>query len=127
MVTLRSNPFTLTVISTILTILIIMQNKYNNTMAYFHLNCRGLSSNWESFYNLICDLHCDTFKFDCIGISELYRCENDKRLTQPGYHKLINRCRSDGPRGRVGLFIMDNIKYMYIIREDLGVFYYICY
>ena len=61
----------------------------NNTMSYFHLNCRGLSSNWESFYNLICDLHCETFQLDCIGISELYRCENDKRLTLSGYHEFI--------------------------------------
>ena len=32
----------------------------------------------------------------------------------------ITRCRSDGPRGGVGLFIRDNIKYK--IREDLGFF-----
>jgi hypothetical protein len=66
--------------------------------SFFHLNCRGLSANWESFRNLICTLHGDSFSFDLIGISEIYRCSHDTRLSLPGYHKLISRCREDGPR-----------------------------
>ncbi len=91
-----------------------------NSVSYFHLNCRGLSANWEAFHNLLCNLHSDSFSFDFIGISELYRCENDTRLSLPGYHKLIARCRDDGPRGGVGLFIKDNVNYK--IRDDISVF-----
>ena len=43
----------------------------STSMSYFHLNCRGLSSNWDSFHDLICELHGETFTFDIIGISEL--------------------------------------------------------
>ena len=68
--------------------------------SYFHLNCRGLSSNWESFRELLCDLHGDQFSFDIIGISEVFNCENDKRISIPGYHDVpITRCRHKGHRG----------------------------
>ena len=42
------------------------------------------------------------------------------RISLPGYQNLIARCREDGPRGGVGLFIKEtsNCK----IREDLSVF-----
>ena len=72
------------------------------------------------FSDLLCDLHNDTFAFDLIGISEVYRCEFDSRLTLPGYHDLITRCRDDGSRGGVGLFIKDNINFK--IRDDISVF-----
>ena len=54
-----------------------------------HLNCRGLSANWAFFRDLLYDLHGDQFSFDLIGISEVIRCDNDTRLTLPGYHNLI--------------------------------------
>ena len=88
--------------------------------SYFHLNCRGLSSNWESFRELLCDLHGDQFSFDIIGISEVFNCENDKRLSIPGYHDVLTRCRHNGHRGGVALFIKENIQYK--IREDISVF-----
>jgi len=90
------------------------------SLSYFHLNCRGLATNWDSFHNLICDLHGESFAFDIIGISEIFKCQGDMRLSFPGYHKLIARCRDDGSRGGVGLFIKDNINYK--IREDISVF-----
>lgn len=65
----------------------------HNCVSYFHLNCRSLSSNWESFYDLICDLHYENFSFDYIGISEVFKCDKDLRLALPGFHKLITRCR----------------------------------
>lgn len=88
--------------------------------SYFHLNCRSLSSNWESFHDLLCDLHSDAFSFDFIGVSEVFRTEKDSRLTLPGYHSIIARCRDDDGRGGVGLFVKDNINYK--IREDLSAF-----
>ena len=49
----------------------------------YNLNCRGLSSNWESFRSHLYDLNDDTFSFEFIGISELYQCCNDSRLSLP--------------------------------------------
>ena len=52
--------------------------------SYFHLNCRSLSSNWECFHDLLCDLH-------------------NSRLKLPGFYKLISPTRDDGNQGGVGL------------------------
>ena len=94
--------------------------KSHGSLSYFHLNCRGLSSNWNEFFELMCDLHKNTFSFDFIGISEVYKCDKDTRIFLPGYQNLLTRCRDDGPRGGVGLFIKDGIRYK--IRNDLSLF-----
>ena len=44
-----------------------------NSSSFFHLNCRGLSANWESFKSLMCDLQSNTFMFDFIAISEIFK------------------------------------------------------
>ena len=64
-------------------------NKYKKSKSYFHLNCRGLSSNWDKFYDLVCDMHTDNFSFDYIGISEVFRCDRDQRIGLPGYHDIV--------------------------------------
>ncbi len=46
-------------------------------LSFFHMNCRGLSANWESFRNLICSLHGDSFLIDLIGINAIYSFCND--------------------------------------------------
>ena len=84
-------------------------NELCNAITYLHLNCRGLSSNWESFQELLCDIHTEIFAFDLIGLSEVFNCDIDSRLSLPGYHKLITQNREDGTRGGVALFIKDNI------------------
>ena len=89
-------------------------------LSFFHLNCRGLSANWESFHSLLCDLHVNAFSFDIIGISEIYKTHNDPRINLEGYHELILKCRDGGPRGGVGMFVRDTMNYN--IREDLSVF-----
>ena len=95
-------------------------SEIQNPVTYFHLNCCGLSAHWEDFKNLLCDMQSDTFSFDFIGVSEVFRCEQDQRLALPGYHDLICRTRDDGYRGGVALFINESINYR--IREDLSVF-----
>ena len=62
----------------------------------------------------------DIFVYDVIGISEIYQCQNDSRLSLPGYHKLISRCRSLGNRGGVGIFIKDSLNYC--IRQYISIF-----
>ena len=56
----------------------------HNSMSYFHLNCRGLSTNWESFSELLCDLHGDFFSFDFVGVSEVYKCDLHRRIQGGG-------------------------------------------
>ena len=91
-----------------------------NRNTFFHLNCRGLSANWESFRDLLGDIHGKTFSFDIIGISEVFSCDRDKRISLPGYRDIITRCRPNGTRGGVALFIKENIPFK--IRDDLSVF-----
>ena len=95
-------------------------NGLRDNVSTFHLNCRGLSANWDSFYELICNLHKETFSFDFIGISEIYKCPNSERLKLTGYHNILIRCREDGPRGGVGLFVREHLNYK--LRDDIGVF-----
>ena len=92
------------------------------TIAYhvFHINCTGLLSNWDSFYDLMCQWNNDSFSFDRIGIRENYQTLGDTRLSLNGYHDSINLSRDDGPRGGVGLFLKDNINFK--ILEDISVF-----
>ena len=97
-----------------------LTKQFHESQNYFHLNCHGLSSNWTSFHELLCGMHGDAFSFDLIGISEAFRCDLDSRLSLPGFHELITRCRDDGSRGAVGLFIKDDINLK--IRKDLSVF-----
>ena len=92
----------------------------SDSISYFHLNCRGLSSNWDSFHDLLCTLNSDKFSFDFIGISEVFKTDGDSRIRLPGYHPLVSCCREDGPRGGVGLFIKENINFH--IRNDINVF-----
>ena len=92
----------------------------HSSESYFHLHCRSLSSNWENFYELLCDLHSENFSFDIIGISEVFECKRDLRLALLGFHKLITRFREDGKQGGVGMFIKENFNYK--IWEDLSVF-----
>jgi hypothetical protein len=89
-------------------------------LSSFHLNCRSLSSNWDAFHNLLCDLHNKDFSFDIIGVSEVFRADRDTRVVLSGYHNIIMRCRNDESRGGVGLFIKDSINFK--VRDDLSVF-----
>ena len=37
----------------------------------------GPSENWESFSELLCDLHGDFLSFDIAGVSEAHKCDLD--------------------------------------------------
>ena len=93
---------------------------FGSSNSYFHLNCRSLTANWESFKELINNLNNDTFSYDIIGTSEIFNCDKDNRLNLPGYQKLITRTRKSSNRGGVGFFIKENINFK--IRENLSVF-----
>ena len=88
--------------------------------SYFHINCRGLSANWNDLNDLLSECCGANSGFDIIGLTEVYRCSNDDRLHLPGYHDLVARVRDDDGRGGVGLFIKETMQY--VIREDLSIF-----
>ena len=73
--------------------------KFENNTSFFHLNCRGLSSNWEKFNELVFSLNNETFSFDFICISESFKCDHDVRLVLPGYQELISQQRPNDNRG----------------------------
>ncbi len=79
-------------------------DRKNISLSSVHLNCRSLSANWDTFRDLLCDLHSNDFSFDVIGMSEIFRADRDPRVILPGYHNIITRCRNDDGRGGVGLF-----------------------
>ena len=84
----------------------------HSSMSYFHLNYRGLSSNWESFRNLLSEFQkCLNSLLILFGVSEVYHYENDQRLVLPGYHSLITRWRENGSKGGVGFFVKDYQKF----------------
>ena len=79
-----------------------------------------LSHNWDSFRDLLCELHGDSFSFDFIGISELFNRDKDSRLALPGYHNIITRSRDNSNEGGIGLFVKDTFDFK--IRHDLSMF-----
>ena len=97
-----------------------LTESFGSCTSYFHLNCRSLPANWESFRELISDVNNERFSYDFIGLSEVFKCENDDRLQLPGYQKLITRTRENNNRGGVGLFVKEGINIK--VRENLGVF-----
>jgi len=92
-----------------------------NSVSYFQLNSSNISWNWESFYDLICNLHDENFSFDYIGVSEVFNCDKDLCLALPGFHKLITQSRKDDNHSGVGLFIKQNVQFK--IWEDLSIFF----
>ena len=92
----------------------------NKSYSVLALNCRSLTAHWDEFKHLISETSNNDFQFDIIGLSEIFKIQNNFDLC--GYHNFIykNRPDNDDNRGGVGLFIKNN--YNYIIREDLSVF-----
>ena len=72
----------------------INQDIHNSSSFCFHLNCRVQS---------------DTFMFDLIAISEIFKHSGDMRLKLPGYHNLLSSCWDDSPIGGVGI-VFGNFK-----------------
>ena len=97
-----------------------------NALSLFCLNCQGLKAHWESFCNLVSDIHGELYEhyFDIIGNTELYSMSRGE-YSLDGYHALeFKTCdETTGSRGGVGMYIKKNINY--IIREDLSVLFQI--
>ena len=97
-----------------------MNKTHTNDLSFFHVNCRGLSNNWERFKDLIETMHNEYFEFDVIAVSECYSHEHDTRLWLPGYQDILSANRKNEHKGGVALFVKDSIQYK--VRTDLSVF-----
>jgi len=95
-------------------------NSSNDSYSYFHINCQGLQSHWDSYHTLINDLSTDSFSFDFLGISEIFKVFNKNILSLDGYHPLQFNTRDDDSRGGVGIYIKSSLEFKY--RNDLSVF-----
>ncbi len=100
-----------------------MLTQDRNSLSLFCLNCQGLKAHWDSFCNLVSDMHGELYKnvFDLIGITELYSMSRGE-YSLDGYHALEFKTRNDtsGSRGGVGMYIKNDLDYR--IRDDLSVF-----
>ena len=94
----------------------------NSKISMFNINCQSLKANWDGFHSLISTLHSPHFKFDIIGITELFKIPENMEYKLDGYHKLQFKSReiADSDRGGVGLFINETFEYE--PRKDLSVF-----
>ena len=97
-----------------------MNKTHTSDLSFFHVNCRGLSNNWERFKDLIETMHNEYFEFDVIAVSECYSHEHDTRLWLPGYQDILSANRKNEHKGGVALFVKDSIQYK--VRTDLSVF-----
>jgi len=91
-----------------------------DAFSLFCMNCQGLRSHWDSFYNLLQEMGNDAHCFDVIGITEIFGM-NKGQCSLPGYHPLefVVLNDSNNSKGGVGLYIK-NI-YKYHIRTDLSI------
>ena len=88
-----------------------------NTISFFHHNCRGLKANSGQLFTLLSDLL--DLKFTFIGLSETHLNDITNDLyTLQGY-TAINYIRSHKSCGGVSLLIKDNVSF--IEREDLKI------
>ena len=67
-----------------------------------------------------CDRYCALLYAPSAGACSVGGNYDDKRLYLNGYHNIITRCRDDGPKGGVALFIKENINFK--LRQDISVF-----
>ena len=95
----------------------VFSNTKQSRTSFFHLNCQGISAKWDKFKHLLSEL---SFSFDFLGFSEVFRCENDQRLSLEGYHPFISKQRVTCNRGGVGMFINSEIDFCE--RSDLSIF-----
>ena len=95
--------------------------KLKATICDFDIN-KFIILAWDSLKQFLCDIEGKCFKFDIVGLTEIFRIPKNVTYTIDGYHPLQfnTRPENDDGRGGVGLFINNNLNY--ILREDLSIF-----
>ena len=88
----------------------------------FSVNCRSIDHNWSGLKNLIAEMSSDNFSFSVIGLSEIFKVENELDFKLEGYHKFRckQRPKDDDGRGGVGFFIKNDLKYE--VKDEYSVF-----
>lgn len=96
----------------------------NDTLGCLNLNCQSIGGHWTALKQFISELDGGTctFRFDVIGLTEIFRVPTNMTYHIDGYHPLEHKTRpeNDDGRGGVGFFINSDI--VYTVREDLSTF-----
>ena len=94
----------------------------NNQLSIFSLNCRSINANWDSLNQLIYNVTTEHCRFDCIGLTEVFKFNDDFNYSIQGYHYIEYNTRdeSDDGHGGVGIYINSNMSYFR--RDDLSIF-----
>jgi len=98
-------------------------NKSNEeSLGCLALNCQSIGGHWTALQHFLSELEGDNFRFDIIGLSEIFRVPNNVFYNRDGYHSLEYKTRAedDDGRGGVGLFINSDL--VYTVRTDLSLF-----
>ena len=100
----------------------IAKNCSDESLGCVSLNCQSIGGHWSALKQFLSELEDNSFRFDVIGLSEIFRIPPNTFYNLDGYHTLEHKVRSteDDGRGGVGLFINSNLKYK--VRPDLSVF-----
>lgn len=96
----------------------------DESLGCINLNCQSLGGHWTALKQFFNELDGDSikFRFDIIGLTEIFKIPSNMTYCIDGYHPLEHKTRpeNDDGRGGVGFFINSNLTYS--IREDLSTF-----
>lgn len=94
----------------------------HDTLGCIHLNCQSISAHWDPLKQFMSDVSTPKFKFDVIGLSEIFSAPERLDFPLEGYHPLEFRTRPQGDDGRGGVGLYINNKLNYKVRTDLSIF-----
>ncbi len=94
----------------------------HESLGCINLNCQSIGGHWTAFKQFLSELHREKFRFDIIGLTEIFKIPSNMTYNLMGYHSLEYKTRPDDDDGRggIGLFINSNLNYT--VREDLSTF-----
>ncbi len=91
-----------------------------NCFTSFCINCQSLTAHWDGLQDLLFNMNTGQQKIDIIGLTEIFRIQDNINYSIEGYHPIICKTRPDSGRGGVAMYVNEN--FQFTIREDLSVF-----
>ena len=71
----------------------------NNQISTFSLNCRSINANLDSLNQLIYNVTTEHCRFDCIGLTEVFKFNDDFNYSIQGYHYIEYNTRGETDDG----------------------------
>ena len=91
-------------------------------LSIFSLNCRRINANWDSLNQLIYNMTTEHCCFDFIGLTEVFKFNDDFNFSIQGYHAVEYNTRDNSDDGHGGVGIYVNSDMSYFRRDDLSIF-----